>query len=183
MSVPTLDPALQAALRGALALVLLLAARHKWADLAAFRAAVAGYALLPGPAVAPLAAGFAAAELALAAGLLLPATAPPAAVGAALLLTLYAGAIGANLLRGRRSIDCGCFGPGARRPLRPALLLRNAVLVLAALLAALPSAPRPLVWIDSLTVAGGAAVLALLHAAIEGALANGPRLRMGRSGA
>ena len=43
---------------------------------------------------------------------------PHAAAAAALLLALYAGAIGVNLARGRRDIDCGCGGPASRQPIR-----------------------------------------------------------------
>lgn len=173
----SVDPALSWALRGALALVWLRAAFHKWRDLRAFRQAVAGYDLLPGAAVPVVAAAFAAAEVGLAGALLWPSAAATAALASAGLLALYAGAIAINLARGRRDVDCGCAGPGASRPLGGGLLVRNAVLAFAALLAAAPLAGRPLLWLDGLTVVGGAAALALLHAAIEQALAHGPAQR------
>jgi hypothetical protein len=189
---PGLDPALSLALRLALAWLLLAAALHKARHRNAFRAALAGYRLLPGRWVAAAAWGLAAAELS--AGLLLlsaPARdgaawdgATPA--GAALaggLFVLYGGAIGLNLARGRRHIDCGCAGPGGRRTLSEGLLLRNVVLVLAVVTAALPPPARPWVWIDAVTVSGGVAALALLYAAIDAVLANAPRLAGLRGGA
>ena len=80
-----------------------------------------------------------------------------ALVAAAALLAAYGAAIGVNLARGRRHIDCGCVGPAARRPIGGWLVARNGVL------AAPSRSPgsragrraRPLVWVDALTVVGG----------------------------
>jgi hypothetical protein len=170
---PGLDPALLAALRSALALLWLGAAHHKRKDPARFRAALAGYRLLPAPAVPAAAAGLAALELGLALALLLPAAGAAAALASAALLALYGLAIGAGLLRGRRGIDCGC---GARpQPLGLHLLARNAALMAIALAAALPASGRALGWLDAVTIAGGAGALAALYAAVDAALANGAR--------
>jgi hypothetical protein len=162
-----LDPAAALALRGALALLFLGAARHKLRDRAGFRAALAGYGLLPGgllPAVAWL---LPAAELAIGAGLLAPGAGAAAARAAAALLALYAGAVLAALAAGRRGIDCGCAGPAGSRPIGPSLVARNAVLVAAALAASLPATPRPLRWIDAVTAAGAVVTLGCLFAAAE----------------
>jgi hypothetical protein len=168
-----LDPALLAALRCALALLWLGAAHHKLKDPARFRAALAGYRLLPAQAVAVAAAGVTWLELGLAFGLLLPAAGAAAALASAWLLALYALAIAGSLLRGRRGIDCGC---GARpQPLGPHLLARNALLIGIALAAALPTSARGLGWLDAITIAGGAGALAALYAALDTALANGAR--------
>ena len=170
---PALDPALLSALRGALALLWLGAAHHKLKDPERFRAALAGYRLLPAPAVAATAAGVTWLELALALALLIPAAGAAAALASALLLALYALAIAASLLSGRRGIDCGC---GARpQPLGPHLLARNALLIGIALAAALPASGRGLGVLDAITIAGGAGALAALYAAIDAALANGAR--------
>ena len=170
----SLDPALGLALRGGLVLLLGSAAWHKLRDLAAFRAALAGYRLLPERAIALAAILFVAAELVTAGALLFSAS---AGYAAAALLVLYSLAIGVNLARGRREIDCGCFGPAARQPLSPALLVRNAALVALALLAALPAQPRPLVWVDGLTIAAAIGLGVLLHGSVNTLLANAPRLR------
>jgi hypothetical protein len=119
------------------------------------------------------AAGAIALELALALALLLSLAGAPAALASAALLALYAVAIAANLLRGRRGIDCGC---GAHpQPLGPHLLARNAVLIALALAAALPASGRALTALDAVSIAGGAGTLAALYAAIDAALANGAR--------
>jgi hypothetical protein len=173
----SVDPVIQATLRLGLAALFASAARHKWRDLAAFRAALARYALLPERAVGPAALGLAACEVALALALLAPAGARAAGAAAAALLALYSAAIAVNLARGRRDIDCGCAGPGHRRALGGGLIARNALLALGAALCALPVAPRPLVWLDAWTLVAASAALGLLYAALDAALANAPRLR------
>jgi hypothetical protein len=174
-----LDPALACVLRAALAVVLAGAAVHKLRDPAAFRAALAAYRLLPAPAVTPAAALLVAAELAAAGALLGALRHEPlrvAALGGAALLGLYGAAIAVNLRRGRRHIDCGCAGPGARRPIHEALVARNAVLAALALGAALPAGGRALGALDALTVPAGTAALLLVYASSERLLANAPAL-------
>jgi hypothetical protein len=172
---PALDPALLAVLRCALALLWLGSARHKLQDPKRFRAALAGYRLIPAASVRASAAGIVALELALALALLAPATGALAALASAALLSLYGLAIAAGLGRGRRGIDCGC-GPRPQ-PIGEELLVRNAMLTLVALAAALPASSRELMWIDAATVLGGAAGLSALYTAANAALANAVRSR------
>jgi uncharacterized membrane protein YphA (DoxX/SURF4 family) len=164
---PALDPAVATTLRIGLALLFLGASLHKLRDGVGFRAALEGYGFLPQGWLAPVASLLAAAELAIAAGLLVPAGTRTAALAAAALLALYAGAMFAALAAGRRGIDCGCAGPLGSRPLGPSLVVRNALLVAVALVAALPVAPRSLAWIDGVTVAGAIAAGACLVAATQ----------------
>jgi len=166
----TLDPTLQTILRIAVSLLLLAAARHKLADFAHFCGVVQHYRLLPSALAKAAAALLVATEGAVGVALWVPALAAPAALAAFGLLSLYSAAIGINLLRGRRYIDCGCGRPGSVRPLSGALLIRNAGLGLAALVSTLPVEPRAPVWIDGLTVVAGVAVLALLYAAVDASL-------------
>ncbi len=174
-----MDPAPLLALQLALALVLATAAWHKLRDLAAFRAALEGYGLLPlaalaaGAVLAPAAEAFAAAALGVA-----PAA---GALAAGALLALYTAAISWNLWRGRRGIDCGCAGPALRQPLSGSLVARNLVLCAAALACAAPPSGRALVWVDALSIAGGVAVLTALYAASNGLIAQAPRLAPLRS--
>jgi hypothetical protein len=171
----SLDPAVRLALRASLAVLLLSAAAHKLRDAAGFRAALAGYRLLPAPWVAGAAVLFVGLELAVAASLVLANGARGPALAAAVLLGVYTAAIAANLLRGRRGIDCGCAGPAGRVPLGGGLVGRNAVLIGAALAAAVPAAPRAVVWLDAVTIAAASAALLLLYTAADTALANGAR--------
>jgi len=175
---PTIDPALQMTLRGALALLFFWAAAHKLRDVTGFRAALAAYALLPDRVVASSAAVLIAIEVGVGAGLL-PFGEPGLSSSAALaagLLCMYSAAIAINLLRGRRHIDCGCVGAATRRPLTAGLLVRNAVLISGALAGALPATARSLTTIDGVTTGAGIATLALLYIAVDGLIANAPRL-------
>jgi hypothetical protein len=166
------DPAIDLTVRAALALLFLVAAAHKLRDRAAFRATFAEYRILPEAigTLVPLA------ELAVAGLLLVPAAGALGAIGAAALLLLYGAAVGVNLARGRRHIDCGCAGPYARRPIGGGLVVRNALLAAAALTALLPVTPRPLAWIDALTVSGAVLALAALYLATDRLMAHAPAL-------
>ena len=146
-----IDPVISVALRCVLAALFATAAWHKATDLPRFRATLIAYRLLPpslGRSVAALVPGL---ELAIAVGLLLPAY-RWAAYAATALLGFYSVAIAVNLARGRRNIDCGCFGRAARMPLHEGLLARNALLIACAIAVPLPLRVRPLVWVDALTV-------------------------------
>jgi hypothetical protein len=165
-----IDPVWSLALRAGLALLLASAALAKLRDLRAFTAALAGYRLLPAQLVAPAAAGFAVSELALALGLWQPALRASCALAAAALLALYGVAIATNLARGRRDVDCGCGGPLGRQTLSEALVLRNALLAGAAVVAALPATPRALGWLDLWTLAAAVAATAILYGAANALL-------------
>jgi len=164
----SLDPALVFTLRACLALLFAAAARHKLRDRAGFRATLRDYRILPAAWVGPAAGTLAGLELALALGLLVPATAFVAGAAAVAVLVVYTAAIGWNLARGRRHVACGCFGPAAEQPLHGGLLLRNGVLVAMALAALLPSSARPLGALDAFTVLAATATLALLGVAVDG---------------
>lgn len=176
MTMPTLDPAVRLTVHGVLSALFLWAAVHKLRDMPSFRTALANYELLPQRCVAPCAALLVATELGVAVTLWLPRLAAPAAVAAAGLLALYAGAIIVNLARGRRHIDCGCAGTARHQPLSSGLAARNAALVVVALVSALPAASRPLTWIDGATVAFGTVTLIFLYAAVDGLMANAPQM-------
>lgn len=180
-----LDPAIELVLRGGLALLLLTTAVHKVRDLAAFRAAIVGYALLPERFAGAIAVLLATAEAVIGVALLAPASLglrDAALVATASLLALYAVAIAVNLARGRRDIDCGCAGPNAKQPLSEWLLARNALLVVAALVCLGGTSARPLVWIDALTISGGVAMLVATWLAAHRLLANAPAIARLREG-
>lgn len=163
-----IDPAVVWIARAATALLFAAAALHKLRAPAAFAASVRDYALLPASLVRPFALAAMGVEASIAVALLVPATAAPAALAGAGLLAVYAAAIGINLARGRRDIDCGCFGPAAaRRTLHGGLLARNAVLGIVALVAASPPSARALHGVDVVTIAGGLACAVLLGLAAD----------------
>jgi hypothetical protein len=169
-----MDPVLDTTLRAALALLFLGAALHKLRAPAEFRATLAEYQLLPRRATGAMALAIASAELATAGALVLPALRAVSPFAPFILLGSYSAAIGVNLVRGRREIDCGCSGPALRQPLSPALLIRNAALAAGALACLLPVQGRPFAWPDAVSVAGSVLVLASLYASVNRMLASAP---------
>jgi hypothetical protein len=163
--VAVIDPAISAMLRAALALLFVAAAVHKLRDLHAFRVALGDYQLVPWALTGLVAPALVTAELATAALLVSPFARPWGFAAAAGLIATYSIAIAVNLARGRRDIDCGCFGPALRIGLGGGLVARNAVLVAAAAVGLAPVAPRALGALDVATVTGALAFLAFAHAA------------------
>lgn len=178
-----LDSVILSALRILLAGILLEAAFHKLCDLPSFRVSLEAYRLVPTIGLRPISVFFPLCESAVALALLvscaLPsfdtATAPLLAAG---LFTLYTAAIGVNLARGRRRIDCGCGAPGERQELSGSLVIRNIVLVGVALIAALPTLVRPLGLLDRFTLLTGSLALFALWQGTSTLLVNSPRLAL-----
>ena len=168
-----LDPAIVTIARLAIGCLLLYAVGHKLLRMLDFRLALGAYQLLPEWAVTPIAYGFVLAEGVLAVACL--AQVPAAYLGAFALLSVYTAAIVVNLVRGMDSIDCGCGGPP--QPLSYALVVRNALLLGACVVAASTSIARNLVWVDGVTIALGVGVLALLYAALNQLLVSRGRLQ------
>jgi hypothetical protein len=175
-----LDPVLVWTLRVFLAAILAravfakLRAPHEFAD------ALRGYELVPAHAAGFCAAALLVLECVLVPVLLLPAVAPDAATIVGGLFALYTVAIGINLLRGRRDIDCGCGGPHARQSLHELLLVRNLFYVGIAGLAAradFTTQVRELIWLDGLTIALAALCLITLAVAIDQLAALAARTR------
>jgi hypothetical protein len=152
------DPLLDLVVRAALALLFAGAAFHKLRDTATFREIVRAYRVVP-PALLWASPVVAAVEGGLALALLVPRWRALAALAAAVVLVAYAAAIAANVVRGRRDIECGCGAPGTRQPLSGWLVGRNLVLALAAVATALPPSHRPFLWLDGVALAGTLVVL------------------------
>jgi thiol-disulfide isomerase/thioredoxin/uncharacterized membrane protein YphA (DoxX/SURF4 family) len=121
------------AVRLFLALVFVAAAIAKVRDRNGTRQAVVDFGV-PSR-LAPIgAAALPIAELAVAAALVIPATAAAGAAGAAVLLGAFTVAIGVSLARGRTP-DCHCFGQVAAGPISRLTVLRNVILVALAVFA------------------------------------------------
>jgi len=160
-----------------LAVILFAGASHKLRAPHRFARQIDDYALLAGSAVALAARTVPVVEVLIGLALLVPGLRAWGAVGAALLLALYTGAIAINLFRGRRDIDCGCSGPGLERPLSPALLVRNGLLIGMAVIAALPAAGAVLHGFGLFLIGASVAAILILYTATEGLLTNQPRLK------
>ena len=175
-----LDPVWVWIARLTLALLFAAAGLSKLWHPAAYRAAIAAYALLPAPAIAPAAVLLAVAEIAGAALLLWPTGAVAGACLLGTLLLLFSMAIAINLRRGRTDIDCGCwmFGTNAdtRDSIGPGTLVRNAVLGALILVAIVPTTGRALSVLDWSTVLMGTLAALGLFAIAAQLSANGRRL-------
>lgn len=171
-----LDPAIVAIAGAATATIFLGSAAMKFWQPMEFRGAVENYRLVPEAMAGALAWIVPALELAGALGLMVAATRGAAAL---LLLSLIAGftsAIALNLVRGRRDLDCGCFGPLLRQPLSGWLLARNGVIALLVIVAVAPIDGRPLAPLDYATIASAAAALVFLYGAANYLLATAPAI-------
>jgi len=167
MPSPTVDPAIAALILACNCLLFAGAAIHKLRDLRRFDEIFRAYGLLPafarlhGSRMVPLL------EAAVAVGLPFTATRPVAAAVGALLLLLYAGAIGVNLRRGRRDLACGCGGPDDRRPIAGWMIWRNVLLALLLSVVTVPWSARALELTDGITIVGGALTCALVYLCLD----------------
>lgn len=174
-----MDPALSLAVALPLAGLLAASAVHHARDVRRFAATIDAYRLLPEGAGLFLAPALIGLEAAIAAGLLIPALKFEAGLGAAVLFSAYGAAIAFNLALGRRDIDCGCVFGRRGEGISPGLVLRSAVLALAAVAAAAPVAARALGFLDVVSIAVFAAAAAALYAGFETIFAVAARARRG----
>lgn len=176
-----MDPVVDGIVRAGLALLFASAAAHKVRDRVRFQGTLAEYRLLPAWVVPTVAVLVIAVEGGIAASLVTRGGRLAGLMAAATVLVVYAGAIGINLARGRRDLDCGCAGPAVRRPISGWLVGRNLVLAALALAATAPVSSRALVWADGLTIIGATTALVALYAACDGLLAQLPAIARLRS--
>jgi len=172
MVMPMLDPVFDIALRGAIACLLLSAAWHKVRNPIDFWQALAAYELLSEKLVQPISRLIPFAEAIVAISLVVFSTSALPILAALLLWGVYGGAIAIKLLRGRTELKCGCGGIGADQTLHWGLVARNGVLALCTGFLLLPTAARPLTWLDIASGIFAIGLLAFLYAATEYLLRN-----------
>ena len=178
-----LDPLLLQILSLAFSLLFITAAWHKITAFEQFRVALSEYQLLPQPMLTPFAVLFPATELLLGISWLLSVSPLATAAVSAGLLALYALAIAINLLRGRVHIGCGCGAAGTAscdQPLSGWLIVRNSILIVAALVCSLPTYARDFTLADYLTLGAGLVVVLLLYSAATQLLTNLSAIRLWR---
>ena len=130
-------------IRVLVALVFLSAAFGKARHRLALQGVVVNYRLIPEIAVPAFALLLPLVEATAAAGLLVAPPPWPEISGAALLI-LFAAAMGINIRRRRRHIDCGCFQSALKQTLSWTLVARNSGLaVLLAVPASVPDGALP----------------------------------------
>ena len=173
------DPAVLIFCQLSLAVIFGLGAWGKLRDLEAFTGVVRNYRLLPEFAVWPVAHTMPVLEAAIAVAILAGPTQPYSAMGAFMLLAIFAVAMGVNILRGRRYIDCGCFRTTLKQRLSWWLVVRNGVLMsMAAVLvvAAVPSGmTRPITFLDVYVGTMAAIVVVLYYVALGHVLSEAPK--------
>lgn len=169
-----LEPVVTLALRTFLALLFLTAAWSKLSHAEEFYGVVRNFRLLPDAASRIVARGLPVLEVLVAVGLVVRPFTALAATLAAMLLLIFAVALGINVLRGRTWIDCGCLRQGMKQPVSGWLVARNLGLAALALAVAavLPGVGEASV-IDITTglMAGATAMLIYLGASLLGGLA------------
>lgn len=171
-----LDPLVLKLVSICFGLLFLLAAVHKMAAFESFRSTLAAYQLLPTVLIAPFSILVPVFEVLLGLTWLLSIEAVPVAFASAILLAAYTAAIGINLLRGRVHIDCGCgmvSSAGRDAQLSWGLVVRNTMLIIAALAASLPSSDRVIGPLDYVTLVAALLAIILLYGAANQLLNNG----------
>lgn len=177
-----IDPIVQIVAALVLSCVFVTAGFHKCQAPAEFATALSNYKILPAALNRQCVYLLPVAEIITGVALLIPAVTQLAAVAAGALLTMYMFAIGVNLLRGRRNIDCGCGGPQQKQTISEWMLARNGLLLFLAALAGAPVQPRPLLWFDWAVVVLAAVVGCLFYYIINQLLVNKDLLRTLREG-
>jgi len=162
MTPPVAEQFLLAA-RLLVALVFVSAAIGKFTHSAEFQGVVARYRLLPQWLLMPVAYGLPPAEAATGVALMAGAAAPWAAWVAIALLLVFALAMGINLLRGRRNIDCGCFQSALRQTLSWTLVLRNVLLAAVLVPTLAPSAAATGAWTTATGLLAGGVLFLILQ--------------------
>jgi hypothetical protein len=173
---PALDPIYSQAVAIFFAFVFAFAGHHKVMDYSRHVGIVADYQLVPAsfvPVAAPLVIIL---EFASAALVLLAVTRAAGLVLSVGLLVIYLFSIGLNLLRGRRSIDCGCGWGSQGHQLSAWLIFRNLLMIGAALAALLPLIDRSLQLADWILVIFTASALIAIYFIGDLLIANGSRL-------
>ena len=160
-----------------LAFIFLRGALHKLRKRDHFSAQLEAYQLLPATLVPAVSITLALLEGYLACALLAARWTHPS-IAAAALLSVYALAMGINLVNHRDDLDCGCGGPaGFSQKISWALVARNAVLALFALVTLLPIASRDTSLQDIGTIALAGLAVILIYCSVEQAIVNRQRLR------
>ncbi|HYA36253.1 MAG TPA: MauE/DoxX family redox-associated membrane protein [Candidatus Binataceae bacterium] len=175
--IPSIDPVVGWVAALAVAAIFAGSSAIKLANLPAFRAALSDYRIVPESVELPVAVAIPLGEMIGAAGILL--NTQRALSGSLLiaLLVVFSIAIAVNIARGRRDIDCGCFGPALRQTLSASMLVRNGGLVALCGIAMAPRSVRALGFLDVTTIAAGAASIVILYIGVNFLMANAPMLR------
>ena len=173
-----IDPAIIAVTRVAGSVIFAGSAAMKFSAPMEFRGAVENYRIVPESMAGQVAWVVPILELAGAVGLVFSATREAAVFLLLGLLAVFTGAIVLNLARGRREIDCGCFGPMMHQHLSGWLVVRNAILTILVASAIAPAETRALLPLDYITTVFGGVGLVILYVVLNYLVANAPVIAM-----
>ncbi|WP_432534522.1 MauE/DoxX family redox-associated membrane protein [Kineococcus arenarius] len=162
-------------------LVLVLAGTPKLLAPRAFSRVVRGFRVLPGALARPVARLVPVAEVLAGTALVAGVATPAAAVAATVLFAAFTAGLVVNLARGRRDIDCGCFGfteppAGGVARIGPWHALRAAALgaASATLVVVAPAAPAVAERFQGACLAAVVLLLALVVARVTRVVGRGP---------
>lgn len=164
-----LDPTIALTLRAAFALIFAAASTHKLLNAAQFRQTLVsylrGFGIEAHGKVNPFLATLIVLEIGVVAACALPAAQAAAGLLAGGMLLLYASAMAVNLIRGNVLLDCGCTWGATRQGVRPALVIRNALLSVIAFALTAPVGSRDLAAIDTASILVATLTVILLYGA------------------
>ncbi len=171
-----IDPLVLKAIAIGLGLMMLLAACHKFSDLAGFKVTLIEYQVVPERLISLAQYLIPIIELLIGGAWLLAFYFSGAtALATATLLAVYAVAIGVNIKRGRVHFDCGCSFGGSTESeqfLTAGLIVRNIIFIIAALLTLIPVSGRDFGFSDFLVLMAVLLSATLLLGAVNQLLAN-----------
>ena len=173
----SIDPTIGWTISTALSMIFVASAVMKLIDLNEFCGAVENYRIVPEQISRVVAILVPIAEITGALGVIIPNTHRGAAMLLSMLLIVFTTAIAINLLRGRRNIDCGCFGPALRQQISWWLPARNLAMLAMLGVVMMPVSPRRLAPLDLATIFLAGTTLAVLYSAANFLVANAPHLR------
>lgn len=161
-----MDPAIALVVQLAVATLFALSAWHKLREWPRISGVIAGYRIVPEQTTVPISRLLIVLEFGLAISVLIS---PQALSGAAVLLLIYAGAMGFNIARGNDRIDCGCNASGASGPglVWPMVIRNISIAVISVGASAQSASSRSLIWVDLLSAAFALLVLCALYASLE----------------
>jgi uncharacterized membrane protein YphA (DoxX/SURF4 family) len=168
-----MEPVISWTLRVALALLFAISVWEKVQGFSKFKRAMRDYELIPRAWVSIAARSLIVCEGVVAIALV---ATPWSGLGVIGLLVVYCVAIAINLARGRAEIDCGCGGTDGQ-PLSSLLLVRNALLAIAALGVLLPLRSRPLGPHDIFAIGAAVTTISILWTASGQLLKNAQAVR------
>ena len=167
-----IDPVIPVTCSLILSYVFVVASIHKWQNLEEFKSTLVDYRILPESLVGVFIYSIPIVELLCGIALLIPYSAHLAALIAAALLLMYMFAIGINLLKGRRTIDCGCGGTEQKQVISEWLILRNGILLFFAYSVMTAVQSRELAWLDWIVALLATAVGCLFYNIVNQLLVN-----------